>query len=146
MVYYYEQMGKTLEQEEAIGKVLFDSEEVAVFVERSDYAMRYHPGMANLVLVSYPERYIYLKGVDLARSKAKIFPVGCNPSIDENWRANVAAINKGLPLVEEIPTDVLKAHLAHNPKLIEIEFTLKEVRVRGLELQREHRQKQGILL
>lgn len=146
MVYYYEQMGKTLEQEEAIGKVLFDSEEVAVFVERSDYAMRYHPGMANLVLVSYPERYIYLKGVDLARSKAKIFPVGCNPSIDESWRANVAAINKGLPLVEEIPTDVLKAHLAHNPKLIEIEFTLKEVRVRGLELQREHRQKQGILL
>jgi hypothetical protein len=146
MVYYDGQMGKTLEQEEAIGKVLFDSEEVAVFVERSDYAMRYHPGMASLVLVSYPERYIYLKGVDLARSKAKIFPIGCDPSIDENWQTNVAAINKGLPLVEEIPTDVLKAHLAHNPKLIEIEFTLKEVRVRGLELQKQHRQKQGILL
>jgi hypothetical protein len=138
-------MSKTLEQNEAIGKVLFDAEEVAVFVERSDYAMRYHPGMASLVLVSYPERYIYLKGVDLARSKAKIFPVGCNPSIDENWQANVAAINKSLPLVEEIPTDVLKAHLAHNPKFIEVEFTLKEVRVRGLELQ-THRQKQGILL
>jgi hypothetical protein len=145
MVYYCGQMGKTLEQEEAVGKVLFDSEEVAIFVERSDYAMRYHPGMASLVLVSYPERYIYLKGVDLARSKAKIFPIGCNPSIDENWQTNVAAINKGLPLVEEIPTDVLKAHLAHNPKLIEIEFTLKEVRVRGLELQKQ-RQKQGILL
>jgi hypothetical protein len=145
MVYYCGQMGKTLEQEEAVGKVLFDSEEVAIFVERSDYAMRYHPGMASLVLVSYPERYIYLKGVDLARSKAKIFPIGCDPSIDENWQTNVAAINKGLPLVEEIPTDVLKAHLAHNPKLIEIEFTLKEVRVRGLELQKQ-RQKQGILL
>jgi hypothetical protein len=146
MVYYYGWMSNALQQNEAIGKVLFDSEEVAVFVERSDYAMRYHPGMANLVFVSYPERYIYLKGVDLARSKAKIFPVGCDPSIDENWRSNVAAINQGLPLVEEIPTDVLKAHLAHNPKFIEIEFTLKEVRVRGLELQRQQRQKQGILL
>jgi hypothetical protein len=138
-------MGKPFRQDEPIGKVLFDAEEVAVFVERSDYAMRYHPGMASLVLVSYPERYIYMKGVDLARSKAKIFPIGCNPAIDEEWQTNVAAINKGLPLMEEIPTEALKTHLAHSPRLIEVEFTLKEVRVRGLELQKQ-RQKQGILL
>ena len=52
-------------QQEPVGKVLFDADEVAVFVERSDYAMRYHPDMASLVLVSYPERYIYMKAIDL---------------------------------------------------------------------------------
>jgi hypothetical protein len=133
-----------MSQDEPVGKVLFDAEEVAVFIERSDYAMRYHPGMASLVLVSYPERYIYMKGVDLARSNAKIFPIGCNPNIDEDWQANVAAINKELPLMDEIPTEAFKAHLAHSPRFIEIEFTLKEIRVRGL--QQKKRQRQGILL
>ncbi|SRR6266436_1694942 len=139
-------MQESSEQTEPVGKVLFDAEEVAVFVERSDYAMRYHPGMASLVLVSYPDRYIYMKGVDLARSNAKLFPVGCNPQTDHDWQANVSAINRGLPLMDEIPTGAIKAHLAHKPRFIEIEFTLKEIRVRGLELQQQERQSQGVLL
>jgi len=131
---------------EPVGKALFDAEEVAVFVERSDYAMRYHPGMASLVLVSYPERYIYMKGIDLARSNAKIFPVGCNPRTDQDWKANVSAINKGLPLMDEIPTAAIKPHLAHRPRFLEIEFTLSEIRVRGVELGQQEHQSQGLFL
>ena len=139
-------MEESPEPPEPFGKVIFDAEEVAVFVERSDYAMRYHPGMASLVLVSYPERYIYMKGIDLARSNAKIFPVGCNPRTDQDLKANVSVINRGLPLMDEIPTAAIKEHLSHQPRFLEIEFTLSEIRVRGVELGQQERQSQGMFL
>jgi hypothetical protein len=137
-------MGRS--QNEPVATVRFDAAEVAVFVERSDFAMRFHPGGAVLVLASYPERYIYLRAMDRARSRAKIYPIGCNPNLDPNWQENVKAINRDVPLLEEIPTSVLKPHLAKRPRFIEIEFTLSEIRVRGVELQPQKRRTQGVKL
>jgi len=139
-------MTQSLPQNEPVATVRFDAAEVAVFVERSDFSMRHHPGMAALVLASYPERYIYLKAVDLARSNAKIYPIGCNPHTDPDWQDKVKAINRDVPLLEEIPTAALRHHLAKRPRFIEIEFTLSEIRVRGVELQVPKRQKHGVAL
>lgn len=139
-------MKESPEQAEHFGKVLFDAEEIAVFVERSDYAMRNLPGMASLVLASYPERYIYLRAVDMIGGKAKIYPIGCDPRTDPDWKQNVSAINKDLPVFDEVPTAVVRAHLAHRPRFIEFEFSLREIRVRGMDLQQRAQQRSKVSL
>lgn len=139
-------MTKPLPRNEPVARALFDAAEVAVFVERSDFSMRYLPGMSALVLASYPEKFIYLKAVDLARSNAKIYPIGCNPHTDPDWQEKVKAINRDVPLFEEIPTAPLRAHLARRPRLIEVEFTLSEIRVRGLDLRPQKAPKHKVRL
>jgi hypothetical protein len=84
--------------------------------------MRYHPGMASLVLCR--TRAVHLHEGTIARVMQKFCSCGCNPRTDQTGRNN-KALSTRVATHGGIPTPPLKAS-CHQPRFLEI--NLRSVR------------------